>query len=100
MDVIEGVAARGCRTTTPFPKGKRKLREIWSDDHGLTLRKIVEDPTRRQVYFEELITLSRDEPSLSTCWPPESYEIVTLEMDEVPCEHWGRALARARSSHT
>jgi hypothetical protein len=84
MDVIQGVAAHGCRTTTPFPKGGRKVREIWSDDYGLTLRRTEEDPTDAK-YHEELISVNRDEPSLSTFQPPKGYEIVTLEFDEVPC---------------
>lgn len=85
MDVIQGVAAHGCRTTTPFPKGKRKLREIWSDEYGLSLRKIEEDPTDAK-YFQELISLSRNEPDPSIFQPPKKYEVVTLEMEEAPCE--------------
>jgi hypothetical protein len=85
MEVIQGVAAHGCRTTTPFPNGKRKLSEIWSDEYGLALRRIEEHSTGAK-YYEELIRLNRDEPSLSTFQPPEGYAIVTLEMDEVPCE--------------
>ena len=84
-EVIQGVAAHGCRTTTPFPKGKRKLRDIWSDENCLTLRRIEEDPTDAR-YFEDLISLNRAEPPLSTFQPPEGYEIVTLEMNEIPCD--------------
>lgn len=85
MDVIQGVAAHGCRTTTPFANGKRKLRETWSDEYGLTLRDIQQHSTGDK-FFKELISLSRDEPSLSTFQPPNGYEVVTLEMHEVPCE--------------
>jgi hypothetical protein len=85
MDVIQGIAVHGCRTTNPFPNGKRKLREIWSDEYGLTLRDIQEHSTGDK-YFKELISLSRDEPSLSTFQPPNGYEVVTLQMEEVPCE--------------
>lgn len=84
-DVIQGVAAHGCRTTTPFPKGKRKLVEIWSDDDGLSLRRIEEGPNDFK-HFSELISLSREEPSPSTFQPPEGYEVVRLQMDEVSCE--------------
>jgi hypothetical protein len=52
-----------------LPKGKRKLGEIWSNDYGLTLRRVGEDPTGAK-YYEELISLRRDEPSLSTFHPP------------------------------
>lgn len=96
MDVIQGIPAHGCRTTTPFPKGKRKLREIWSDDYRLTLRRIEEDPTDAR-YFQELISLSRDEPSPSVFQPPSGYEVVTLEFVEVPCE--GRVRIRDKSTH-
>lgn len=52
-----------------FPKEKRKLREIWSDDYGLILRRIEEDPTDAQ-YYGKPISLNRDEPSLFTLQPP------------------------------
>jgi hypothetical protein len=85
MGVIQGVVAHGCRTTTPFPKGKRKLREIWSDDYGLPLRRIEEDPTDAK-YYEELISVTRGEPNPLTFQPPNGYDVVTLEMEEVPCD--------------
>lgn len=88
---IQGVTAHGCRTTTPHPNGKRKLREIWSDDYGLTIRRIEEDPTDAK-YFEELVSLNRGEPDPSVFQPPKGYEVVTLELKEVPCEAAGRAL--------
>lgn len=85
MDVIQGIPAHGCRTTTPLANRKRKLKEIWSDDYGLTLRDIQEHSTGDK-FFKELISLSRDEPGLSTFRPPSGYELVRLQMDEVPCE--------------
>jgi hypothetical protein len=84
ITVIQGVTAHGCRSTTPFPKGKRKLREIWSDDYGLTLRRIEEDPTEAK-YYEDLISLSRGEPGTTTFQPPKDYKVVTVEMQEIPC---------------
>lgn len=85
MDVIQGVAAHGCRKTTTFPDGKRKLWEVWSDEHGLTVRDIQEHSDDDR-FFKELTGLSLDEPSPSMFRPPEGYEIITLEMHEVPCE--------------
>lgn len=85
MDVIQGITARGCRRTVPFPNVGDVLVEIWSDDYGLPLRNIQEhSPADR--YFRELISLSRDEPDLAMFQPPKGYEIVTLEAEEVSCE--------------
>lgn len=85
MSVIQGIAAHGCRRTTPFPKEGEVLTEIWSDEYGLALRQIDEN-SHGSRSFTELISLSRDEPDLSIFQPPKGYESVTLEMDEVPCE--------------
>lgn len=85
MDVIQGVAAHGCRKTTTFPDGKRKLWEVWFDEHGLTVRDIQEHSDGDR-FLKELTGLSLDEPSPSMFRPPEGYEIITLEMHEVPCE--------------
>jgi hypothetical protein len=85
MEVIQGITAHGCRSTTSFPKVGNVLIENWSDDYGLTLRKIQGHSTDDR-YFEELISLRREEPDLSIFQPPKGYEIVTLEMEEVPCE--------------
>jgi hypothetical protein len=97
--VIHGVAAHGCRTTktlpngswkcsgrcpAPSPHGSKTLEEIWSDDYGLTVRKI-EVSRHGDKYSEELTSLNRDEPDLSIFRPPEGYDVVTLEMHEVPC---------------
>ena len=98
--IIHGVAAHGCRTTKtlpngswkctgrcppPSPNGRTTLEEIWSDEYGLTLRRI-EVSRNGDKHYEELLSLHREEPNLATFWPPDGYEIVTIEMDEVPCE--------------
>jgi hypothetical protein len=97
--VIHGVAAHGCRTTktlpsrkcvagrcpAPSPYGRKRFQEIWSDEYGLTLRKIEASGDGDKCY-EELLSLNREEPNLATFRPPDGYEIVTIEMDEVPCE--------------
>jgi hypothetical protein len=86
MSVIQGIAAHGCRRTAPdlLTEGN-VLTENWSDEYGLTLREIDEHPNGDR-FLREIISLSRDEPDLSTFQPPKGYEGVTLEMDEVPCE--------------
>src|SRR5579862_1608002 len=85
MSVIKDIAAHGCRTTRLLPKEGNVLIENWSDDYGLTLREIQERSNGLKS-LRELISLSRDEPSLSIFQPPRGYEIVTLEMQEVPCK--------------
>lgn len=85
MSVIQGMAAHGCRRSSPFPNVGYVLVEDWSDEYGLSLREIRESPNGDKS-FKELISLSRDEPNLSIFQPPKGYESVTLEMDEVPCE--------------
>jgi hypothetical protein len=85
MSVIQGIAAHGCRRTAPFFKAGNALTETWSDEYGLTLRKIEGYPNGDR-FVTELTSLSRDEPDLSLFQPPKGYETVTLELDEVPCE--------------
>jgi hypothetical protein len=83
MELIHSVTAHGCRSTTPHPSG-RKLRETWSDDYGLPVRLIEEDPNGAKVFWE-LLSLDRNEPALSVFRPPHGYEIVSVEVHEVPC---------------
>jgi hypothetical protein len=85
VSVIQGIAAHGCRKTAPFFTAGNALTENWSDEYGLTLRKIEEYPNGDR-FLTELISLSRDEPDLSIFQPSKGYETVTLELDEVPCE--------------
>ncbi len=86
MSVIQGIAVRGCRRTSPsLLKDGNVLSENWSDEYGLSLRKIEESPNGDR-FLTELISLSRDEPDLSIFQPPKGYETVALEMDESPCE--------------
>jgi hypothetical protein len=86
MSVIQGIAARGCRRTTPLLLTEGNgLTENWSDEYGLSLRKIEEYPNGDR-FLTELISLSRDEPDPSIFQTPKGYETVTLDEDEVPCE--------------
>ena len=86
MSVIQGIAAHGCRRTSPFLLKEGNVQtETWSDEYGLTLREIQDSPNGDR-FLRELISLSRDEPDLFTFQSPKGYESVTLEMGEVPCE--------------
>jgi len=105
MKEIHGVAAHGCRTTEvlpivswrcgaggckdPSPHSRKTLQEIWSDEYGLTLRKIEvtwHDDKYYDSHHEEILSLNREEPNLATFRPPDGYEFVTIEMEEVSCE--------------
>jgi len=84
MSTIQGVEVHGCRTTRPFQEATG-VQETWADEYGLILRQ-VDQVGNGPVGSKELISLSRDEPDLSTFQPPKGYKVVTLEMEEVPCE--------------
>jgi hypothetical protein len=99
MSVIQGIAAHGCRRTAPFFKAGNALTENWSDEYGLTLRKIEEYPNGDR-FVTELISLSRDEPDVSIFEPPKGYETVTLELDEVPCEPTSQVVVFEKPSST
>ncbi len=87
MDAIRDIPAHGCRWTSPspFPEWGNVVSENWWDEYGLILRQMGEYSNGLKG-SQELISLSRDEPSLAMFQPPNGYEIVTLEMDEVPCK--------------
>jgi hypothetical protein len=78
VSVIQGIAAHGYRSTTPFLKEGNALTENWSDEYGLSLREIKEYGNGGR-FLTELIRLSREEPDLSVFQPPQGYESVTLE---------------------
>ena len=86
--VIQGIPAHGCRTTHPSAFGDANLiTEAWSDEYGLNLRSITEDPSGKYArYYREIISLSRDEPDISTFQPPSGYEVVMQDAEEVPCK--------------
>ena len=65
-------------------RNRNVLTENWFDEYGLSSREIREDANGRSV--TELISLTRDEPDLSIFQAPNGDEVVTLEMEEVPCE--------------
>jgi hypothetical protein len=82
---IQGIPARGCRRTLPRPNQGSVVSENWSDDYGLELRQSQEFSSGLKG-SRDLISLSREEPDPSVFQPPKGYEVVTLEMDEVPCK--------------
>jgi hypothetical protein len=91
---IQGVVARGTRTTHTTPIGAMgndaplvRTMEVWTAQPlGLTVRQVTDDP-RMGKRTRELTELSQSEPDAATFQPPEGYEIVTEELHEVPCAH-------------
>jgi hypothetical protein len=87
---IQGFVTHGCRVTTKYTTGTH-VRELWLAKRGLDLRRVDEEPlslpgmstSKRSM---DLISLSLQEPDLTTFQPPADYEIKTVEMHEVPCE--------------
>lgn len=91
---IQGVEARGTRTTWTTPAGRigndaplvRVSESWWSTTLGLLLREVSDDP-RSGKYDRELVSIDQGEPAASAFQPPDGYEVVTEEMHEVPCQH-------------
>jgi hypothetical protein len=91
---IQGVVARGTRTTHTIPIGAIgndaplvRTMEVWTAQPlGLAVRQVTDDP-RMGKRTRELTELSQSEPDAATFQPPEGYEIVTEELHEVPCAH-------------
>ncbi len=89
---IQGVAAKGTRTTHTIPVGAIgndaplvRTMEVWTAQPlGLAVRQVTDDP-RMGKRTRELTELSQSEPDAATFQPPEGYEIVTEELHEVPC---------------
>jgi hypothetical protein len=90
---IQGVEARGTRTTHTTPIGEVgndaplvRTTEAWmARSLGLMVRQVIDDP-RTGKRTRELVELSQSEPDISAFQPPEGYEIQTLELHEVPCQ--------------
>lgn len=94
-ETIQGLTARGTRVTQTTPAGAMgnseplvSTRETWQTSaHGiaLTIREVDDDPKngRRTV---EPVKFSFGEPDPASFRPPEGYEIVTQEMQQVPCQ--------------
>lgn len=86
MSAIQGIAAHGCRLTAPSSLGGANIiTENWFDEYGLSLRIIIDSPSGNR-FLKELISLSRDEPDVSTFRPPSGYAVVMQEAEEVTCK--------------
>jgi hypothetical protein len=89
---IQGVQARGTRTTHTTPIGAVgndaplvRTTEVWmARSLNLMVRQVIDDP-RTGKRTRELVELSQSEPDISAFQPPEGYEIETLELHEIPC---------------
>ncbi len=91
VDVIQGEEVHGCRETTTLSDGRRFVTETWDDEYGFALRRIEAKPDGNK-YSREVIRLSREEPDPSAFRPPKGYQLVTLKMDEFPCEGQGQGV--------
>jgi hypothetical protein len=94
-ETIQGVEARGRRTSTVTPAGEIgneaplvRTIEVWTAIlpglRGLVVRQITDDPQSGKT-TRELMNLSQTEPDPSAFQPPEGYEIVMKDMPEVSC---------------
>jgi hypothetical protein len=89
--IIQGFVTHGCRVTTKYSTGTH-VRELWLTTGGLDLRRVDEMPLSLPGMSiwkrsQELISLSLQEPDSATFQPPMGYDIKTVEMLEIPCEH-------------
>lgn len=91
-ETIQGLEAHGERWTTTMPAGQIgndkplvTTTETWiSRDFGLIVRTIRDDPQMGK-NTRELVSFTPGEPDLAVFQPPQDYEVVTIEMHEVPC---------------
>jgi hypothetical protein len=92
-DTIMGVEVHGTRITRTTPVGRigndRPLvntTETWSAPSlGITVRQISDDPQMGKM-TREMVSLDLSEPDPSVFQPPVDYEVVTEEMNQVPCQ--------------
>jgi len=89
---VQGVEARGVRTTTTIPAGAVgndeplvRTSETWSaltvGLKGLVVREIVDDP-RSGKWTKELTNIDQSEPDAAVFQPPAGYEIVKVDTSE------------------
>jgi len=92
---IQGVEARGTRTTMTIPAGEVgneaplvRTSEVWSaltvGLKGLLVREIVDDP-RSGKWNHELTSINQSDPDPSVFQPPDGYEIVKVDASEAGC---------------
>jgi hypothetical protein len=94
-ETIEGLTARGTRVTQITSAGAAgnseplvNTRETWQTNaHGiaLTIREVDDDPKNGKRTMEPL-SVSFGEPDPASFRPPQGYEIVTQEVQQVPCQ--------------
>ena len=92
---IQGIEARGTRTTLTIPAGEVgneaplvRTSEVWSalsvGLKGLLVREITDDP-RSGKWDRELTSISQSDPDPAAFQPPDGYEIVKLDASEAGC---------------
>ncbi|MFZ1917183.1 MAG: hypothetical protein WAU58_06400 [Terriglobales bacterium] len=92
---IQGVEARGTRTTMTIPAGEVgneaplvRTSEVWSAVtvglKGLLVREVVDDP-RSGKWNRELTSINQNDPDPAVFQPPDGYEIVKVDASEAGC---------------
>ncbi len=92
---IQGVEARGTRTTLTIPTGEVgneaplvRTSEVWSaltvGLKGLLVREITDDP-RSGKWDREMTSISQSDPDPAVFQPPDGYEIVKVDASEAGC---------------
>jgi hypothetical protein len=92
---IQGVEARGTRTTLTIPAGEVgneaplvRTSEVWSaltvGLKGLLVREITDDP-RSGKWNRELTSINQSDPDPAGFQPPDGYEIVKADASEAGC---------------
>ncbi|MGB9236212.1 MAG: hypothetical protein WCC04_17535 [Terriglobales bacterium] len=92
MASIQGIEARGTRTTTTIPAGEVgneaplvRTAEVWNAIavglKGLLVREITDDP-RSGKWDRELTRIEQSDPDPSVFQPPDGYEIVKVDASE------------------
>jgi hypothetical protein len=91
VDTIQGVEARGRRSTTATPAGAvgndeplKRTTETWSAIApglaGVVVRNVVDDPQSGK-NTRELVSFRQEEPDPSIFEPPAGYEVVNREAE-------------------
>jgi hypothetical protein len=94
-ETIQGFEAHGSRVTQTIPAGAIgnreplvNTRESWqANAHGigLTVREVDDDPQNGKRTME-LVNFSLGEPDPASFQPPEGYEILNQETQQIPCQ--------------
>jgi hypothetical protein len=93
-DMIEGVSARGLRTTTTIPAGALgndkplvTTEESWmAKDLGMIVLRSIRNDPRNGKQTREVVNLKLGEPDSALFEPPADYTVKVVEFHQVPCD--------------